>query len=37
MGPGDDERVSAAAHLFDSAPQPKAVARFLADTRRTTF
>ena len=32
MGPGDDDRVNAAAHLFDSAPQAKAVARFLADS-----
>jgi ribosomal protein S18 acetylase RimI-like enzyme len=31
MGAGDDERVSAAAHLFDDAPQPAAVTRFLAD------
>jgi ribosomal protein S18 acetylase RimI-like enzyme len=31
MGPGDGERVTAAAHLFDAAPQPAAVARFLAD------
>ena len=31
MGPGDDERVSVAAHLFDNAPMPAAVTRFLAD------
>jgi ribosomal protein S18 acetylase RimI-like enzyme len=31
MGPGDDERVTAAAHLFDEAPRPDAVARFLTD------
>jgi ribosomal protein S18 acetylase RimI-like enzyme len=31
MGAGDDERVTAAAHLFDDAPRPDAVARFLAD------
>ena len=31
MGPRDDERVTAAAHLFDNAPLPEAVTRFLAD------
>lgn len=31
MGPGDDKRVSAAAHLFDDEPLPDAVTRFLAD------
>jgi ribosomal protein S18 acetylase RimI-like enzyme len=31
MGPGDDERVTAAAHLFDDAPKPAALSRFLAD------
>src|ERR1700674_5659521 len=31
MGPGDDERVRAAAHLFDDAPKHAAVTRFLAD------
>src|SRR6202521_1867274 len=31
MGPGDDERVTAAAHLFDEAPKHAAVTRFLAD------
>lgn len=31
MGPGDEGRVGEAAHLFDSPPQPKAMARFLAD------
>jgi len=31
MGPDDDERVMAAADLFDGAPQKEAVARFLAD------
>jgi ribosomal protein S18 acetylase RimI-like enzyme len=31
MGPGDDERVSGAAHLFDDTPQTAAVTRFLTD------
>ena len=31
MGPDDDDRVTAAAHLFDDAPRPDAVARFLTD------
>jgi ribosomal protein S18 acetylase RimI-like enzyme len=31
MGPGDGERVAAAAHLFNSAPLPEPVTRFLAD------
>jgi ribosomal protein S18 acetylase RimI-like enzyme len=30
MGPGDAERVTEAAHLFDDAPQPDALKRFLA-------
>jgi ribosomal protein S18 acetylase RimI-like enzyme len=31
MGPGDAKRVTEAAHLFDNAPVPDAVKRFLAD------
>jgi len=31
MAAGDAHRVTAAAHLFDDAPVPAAVARFLAD------
>jgi ribosomal protein S18 acetylase RimI-like enzyme len=31
MGPGDDGRVTEAADLFDAAPLPAALARFLAD------
>ena len=31
MATGDDERVMAAAHLFDAAPAGPALARFLAD------
>jgi ribosomal protein S18 acetylase RimI-like enzyme len=29
LGPGDDERVLAAAHLFDETPAPEATRRFL--------
>ncbi|MDA0301190.1 MAG: GNAT family N-acetyltransferase [Chloroflexi bacterium] len=29
LGPGDDERVLAASHLFDDPPSPEATARFL--------
>lgn len=32
MGPGDAKRVAAAAGLFDSAPVPEAVDRFLTDS-----
>ena len=31
IGPGDEERVLEAAHLFDHPPLPDAVTRFLAD------
>jgi len=31
LGPSDEERVMAAAHLFDYPPRPDAVSRFLAD------
>ncbi len=31
MGPGDEKRISAAAHLFDNPPMPAALKRFLAD------
>jgi ribosomal protein S18 acetylase RimI-like enzyme len=31
MGPGDDERVNAAGHLFDYPPRSDAVNRFLMD------
>ena len=31
MGPGDDKRVIEAADLFDTAPVPDALARFLGD------
>jgi ribosomal protein S18 acetylase RimI-like enzyme len=31
MGPGDDERVNAAGHLFDYPPRSDAVKRFLMD------
>lgn len=31
MGPDDAQRVTEAAHLFDNAPVPNAVTRFLAD------
>ena len=31
MGPDDAERVKLAAHLFDDAPQPLALERFLAE------
>jgi ribosomal protein S18 acetylase RimI-like enzyme len=31
LGPGDEQRVHHAAHLFDAPPLPDATARFLAD------
>jgi ribosomal protein S18 acetylase RimI-like enzyme len=31
LGPGDDERVVAASHLFDGAADPAATARFLGE------
>jgi ribosomal protein S18 acetylase RimI-like enzyme len=31
MGPGDDDRVNSAAHLFDYPPRSDAVSRFLTD------
>ncbi len=31
LGPGDDEAVLAAGHLFDEAPRPEATRRFLAE------
>jgi ribosomal protein S18 acetylase RimI-like enzyme len=33
LGPGDDELVFAASHLFDQPPRPDATAAFLADGR----
>ena len=32
LGPGDDEAVLAAGHLFDDAPRPEATRRFLAES-----
>ena len=37
MGPGDAERVTAAAELFDGPPQPDALTRFLADPGHHLF
>jgi ribosomal protein S18 acetylase RimI-like enzyme len=33
LGPGDDQLVVAAAHLFDGPARPEATARFLTDAR----
>jgi ribosomal protein S18 acetylase RimI-like enzyme len=37
LGPGDEQLVVAAAHLFDGPARPEATARFLADPRHHLF
>jgi ribosomal protein S18 acetylase RimI-like enzyme len=37
LGPGDDEQVMAAAHLFDEPPRPDAVLKFLTDPLHHLF